>query len=91
MVMDNVGGHGTDAAIEKYVSALKVKLNIETIVQVPRSPYTNALDLGVWCALQARVEKEHFGKRCEVNALAKSVDNMWDHGHLDDMITRVFD
>ena len=88
--MDNAGGHGSDDAIEKYVALLKNKYNVTTIFQVPRSPYTNALDLGVWCSLQAKVEKEHFGKRCEVNALTRSVLDTWNHGHLDDMISRVF-
>ena len=89
--MDNAGGHGTNDAIDEYVRMLKDKYNIETIFQVPRSPYTNVLDLGVWCSLQARVKKEHYMKRCEVNALTRSVMETWNHGHLDDMITRVFD
>ena len=55
LVMDNAGGHGSDDAIEKYVRMLKEKYNIKTIFQVPRSPYTNVLDLGVWCSLQSRV------------------------------------
>ena len=91
LVMDNAGGHGTDDAIEKYIKMLDEKYNITTIFQIPRSPYTNVLDLGVWCSLQARVEKTHFNKRCEVNALSRSVYDTWNHGHLDDMITRVFD
>ena len=44
----------------------------------------------VWCALQAKVEKEHFGKRCEVNTLARSVMNTWNNGHLDNVIASVF-
>ena len=61
--------------IEKYVNVLKNKFDIEIIFQVPRSPYTNVLDLGVWCALQARVEKERFDKRYEVNALSNTVED----------------
>ena len=68
---------------------LDEKFNIETIFQVPRSPYTNALDLGVWCALQSRVETEHYGKRCEVQALSNTVMETWNQGHLDDMIEKV--
>ena len=41
-------------------------------------------------SLQSKVEKEHFSKRCEVNALTRSVFDTWNHGHLDDMITKVF-
>ena len=47
LVMDNTSGHGTNDAIDEYVSALKTKWNVETIFQIPRSPYTNVLDLGV--------------------------------------------
>ena len=90
LVMDNAGGHGSNEAIEQYVRRLKDEFNVETIFQVPRSPYTNVLDLGVWCSLQARVEKEHKGRRCEVNALSKSVMETWTNGHLNTMITSVF-
>ena len=89
--MVNAGGHGTNEAIEEYVRALKEKWNIETIIQVPCSPYTHILDLGVWCLLQAKVEKRHFGQRCKVNALTRSVEDTWNHAHLNDMITKVFD
>ena len=68
---------------------LNEKWNVETIFQVPRSPYTNALDLGVWCALQSRVESKHYGKRCEVQALCNTVMQTWNHGHLDTMIAKV--
>ena len=90
LVMDNAGGHGSNDAIEKYVRMLDEKYNVKTIFQVPRSPYTNVLDLGVWCSLQLRVENMHYMKRCEVNALARLVKDTWDNGHLDDMNTRVF-
>ena len=89
--MDNAGGHGTDKAIDEYVRKLKEDWNVETIFQVPRSPYTNVLDLGVWCSLQARVEDKHFGKRCEVQALARSVEETWANGHLDKVIEKVFE
>ena len=90
LVMDNAGGHGTNEAIDEYVAMLRNEYNVETIFQIPRSPYTNVLDLGAWCALQSRVEKQHFGKRCEVNALSHTVMDTWNNGHLDEMITKVF-
>ena len=62
LVMDNTGGHGTATAIGKYVKVLKYNWNVETIFQIPWSPYKNVFDLGVWCLLQARVEDEHFSK-----------------------------
>ena len=90
LVMDNACGHGSDDIIEKYVRMLKEIYNIKTIFQVPRSPYTNILDLGVWASLQEKIKKEHFGKRCEVNALTRSVLDTWNHDYLDDMITKFF-
>ena len=57
LVMDNAGGHGTDNAIIEYTRLLKDTYNITIIHQIPRSPYTNALDLGIWAALQSNVEK----------------------------------
>merc|ERR1711935_831459 len=77
LVMDNAGGHGTDECVKKYTDRLKKKHKVQIIHQVPRSPYTNLLDLGVWCSLQSQVEKEHYMKRTDLNALAKSVDNAW--------------
>ena len=38
------------------------RYNIKLIHQVPRSPYTHILDIGIWCAIQAAVDKEHFMK-----------------------------
>ena len=60
LVMDNAGGHGTNDAIQQYTNNLRKNYNIAIIWQVPRSPYTNVLDLGIWMSLQARVEREHF-------------------------------
>jgi len=77
IVMDNAGGHGTDEAIEEYRKMLLDDFNIEIIHQVPRSPYTNLLDLGVWCSLQSMVEKVHYQKRTDVGALVSSVNESW--------------
>ena len=59
-------------------------------MQVPRSPYTNLLDLGVWCSLQAAVEKEHYMKRTDVSALVDSVEKAWDGGCVDEAIGKVW-
>ena len=92
--MDNAGGHGTNDTIEEYKQLLLDNYNIILIHQVPRSPYTNLLDLGVWCSLQALVEKEHYMKRTDVHALAKSVMHSWNiRGNivgLDGVIGRVW-
>ena len=70
LVMDNAGGHGSNEAVEKYTEDLKNKHKIEIIQQVPRSPETNVLDLGIWMSLQSAVEKEHRGQKNDANALA---------------------
>ena len=62
LVMDNTGGHGKKHVVEEYTAMLKTEYNIEIIFQVPRSPYTNLLDLGVWCSLQSEVETAHHMK-----------------------------
>ena len=63
--MDNSGGHGTNKAIEQYRNMLIEKYNIHILFQIPRSPYTNVLDLGVWMALQAAVEHDHYLKKVQ--------------------------
>ena len=73
LVMDNAGGHGTNEAIDEYIKFLKADYNVTIIVQILHSPYCNVLNLGVWCALQAAVERTHYMRRCEVNALVQSV------------------
>ena len=88
--MDNAGGHGTKEAIEQYSKDLLEKYNIEIIFQVPRSPYTNVLDLGYWMALQARVERQHFLKRSTTHALVNSVNEVWNTSELDECLIRVF-
>lgn len=58
--MDNTGGHDTGDVIKEYITILKDKHNVIVVFQVPRSPYTNLLDLGVWCSLESEVEKTHY-------------------------------
>merc|ERR1712087_280408 len=64
------------------------EFKIELIHQVPRTPYSNLLDLGFWCSLQSKVEKEHFMKRSDVDASAASVERAWNRN--DDVIGRVW-
>ena len=78
LVMDNAGGHGTRDAIIEYVNLLKDKHNVIIVHQVPCSPETNMLDLGVWCGLQAHVEKEHLHKtENRPNELARTIEGAW--------------
>ena len=45
----------------------------------------------MWCSLQAQVEKEHFLKRTDVQALVKSGDNTWENSTTpQDVIGRVW-
>jgi hypothetical protein len=71
LVMDNAGGHGTEEAIKKYTDILETEFDIEIIHQIPRSPETNVLDLGIWCSLQWAVDKLMRGKRGDMEALVQ--------------------
>ena len=88
--MDQAGSHGSKTAIDNYVLTLRKKWNIEVIFQVPCLPYTNVLDLSVWCSLQSKVEKWQFGQRCDVDTLASTVRNVWTSAKLLHMLTKVF-
>ena len=78
LVMDNAGGHGTNDAKKEYTRILG-DLNIKIIWQVPRSPETNMLDLGVWMSIQSAVMKTHYLRKCSHDALAESVMNAWEN------------
>ena len=91
LVLDNAGGHGTNECVDAYVAMLKEEYNIMCIHQVPRSPFTNVLDLGVWAALQSEVERRHFLKRSDTNALVRTVNDVWREGNMNRVITNVFD
>ena len=92
LIMDNVGGHGTKKAIKTYRLGLRYKYNISIIHQSPRSPFTNLLDLGVWCSMQSYVEKQHFHKRKDVNILADTVMQVWNNHNndLQNVINKVY-
>eukprot|EP00957_Ditylum_brightwellii_P078367 5958941-Ditylum_brightwellii.AAC.1 len=76
--MDNAGGHRTDETVDWYVKLSKEEYNIETIHQIPRSPETNILNLGVCMAIQSVVERFYVGKVQEKDVLAQSVEFAWD-------------
>lgn len=90
LVMDNAGGHGTDKAVEAYTKQLLDEHKIEIIQQVPRSPETNVLDLGIWMSLQSAVEKEHRNMRHDANALNETVMRVWDAVASEDAFKNVF-
>ena len=78
LIIDNAGGHGTNVAVEEYRKMLQDEFNIILKHQVPNSPETNLLDLGVWRALQSRVEKISFQHRFDSDVLAGSVQEAWE-------------
>ena len=88
--MDDAGGHGIKVAIQQYIDNLLTNYNIRIIWQVPRSPYTNVLDLGAWISLQALVERRHYLKRCTTDALVSSV-KVWSNTDLVTTLIKVFD
>ena len=90
LVMDNAGGHGTNECVIKYTRILKEEFNVVIIHQVPWSPYTNVLDLGVWRSLQSIVERKHFMRRCNADSLCRTVREAWNGTALDAIIGKVF-
>jgi hypothetical protein len=79
LIMDNAGGHGMEAAIERYTSDLLVQYNVEIVHQAPRSPETNVLDLGLWRSIQSWSEQQHHNKTTLADTLAVSVNEAWEH------------
>ena len=75
LFMDNAGGHGKKEIKEKYhVEKLKRDYNVIVVWQIPHSPETNMLDLGVWMGLQSEVEKYHRKRVMHRDVLARSVE-----------------
>ena len=74
LFIDNAGGHGTKEIKEKYVNRLRDKYNVLVEWQIPHSPETNMLDLGVWRSLQSTVEKMHRLKVMQKDVLAGTVE-----------------
>lgn len=78
LIIDNAGGHGTNEAIQEYRSMLKEEFNIVLLAQVPRSPETNLLDLGVWRSMQSYVETLSYRRLQSVEAIAEATEKAWD-------------
>ena len=56
LVIYNTGGHDTKECVNKYMTMLIIKLNIEIIHQAPS--FTNVLNLGVWAGLKPLLNKD---------------------------------
>ena len=79
LVIDNAGGHGTNEAKTEYEKLLREKDNVILVFQIPNSPETNLLDLGVWRSLQSLVEKLSFRYRYDPDVLSQTVFRAWDN------------
>ena len=90
LFMDNAGGHGKTEIKKQYETLLKDEFHILIEWQVPNSPETNMLDLGVWVALQSLVEKLHRGKVMQADELTKTVMESFKQISRD-VLTRVYD
>ena len=73
LFMDNAGGHGKTEIKAEYEKILKEEFNVQVEWQVPNSPETNMLDLGVWVSIQSLVERIHKGKVMRTDELSNSV------------------
>ena len=90
LFMDNAGGHGKTEIKKQYESILKDEFGIFIEWQVPNSPETNMLDLGVWMALQSLVEKLHLGKVMQSDELTRTVFDSFARIS-EDIFTRVYE
>lgn len=81
---------GTKSGIEQYTKHLSDNYNIELRHQIPNSPETNMLDLGVWATVQCAVEKLSIGDRYDPNVLAKTVMKAWDDELSTDVLEKIY-
>ena len=91
LVLDSAGGHGTKEAIAKYKQQMYDDYKIILVHQIPQSPETNVLDLGIWMSLQSAVEKCHRLMRGDKQALDASVMKVWKDVANEEAFTKVFD
>ena len=90
LFMDNAGGHGKTEVKSEYERILKTEFNVHIVWQVPNSPETNMLDLGVWMALQSKVESIHKGKVMQSDELSRSVHQAFDEIS-ENILSRVYE
>ena len=74
----------------EYTTLLKEEFNVEIIHQVPRLPYTNVLNLGIWRSLQSIVKYKHYMRCCNTYVLCRTVIDAWNGGNLNNIIGKVF-
>ncbi len=90
LFIDNAREHGTNDATAGYTGILWNKFKVEVVWQVPQSPETNMLDLGIWMSIQAAMTRVHYKRRCSHDALARSVVDAWNKYLSPDAFKNVF-
>ena len=90
-MLDSAGGHGTNEGIAKYKADLEKDYKIILVHQIPQSPDTNALDLGIWMSLQSAVKKNHRLRRGDTEALHQTVLKVWDEVASEEAFGKAFD
>ena len=91
LILDSAGGHGTKDAIAQYKQVMAEEYKIILVHQIPQSPDTNVLDLGIWMSLQSAVEKCHRLRRGDKESLDASVMKVWKDVANEEAFTKVFD
>ena len=89
MIMSNCWRRKEQCA--EYTATLKDEYNIQIVHQIPQSPDTNVLDLGIWMSLQSAVEKTHRLQRGDKDALHQSVMKVWKDVASEEAFVKVFD
>ena len=57
-----------------------IDFNIKPIFQVFPTIYSNVLDLGNWCGLQATIKKTFYIRKNTADTLVRSVYKTWEKG-----------
>ena len=77
LVIDTSGGHRINETIKEYMNMILQQYDIKLFYQVPNSPETNLLDLGVWFSMQSKVESFDFLNRQDPCLLVQTVEKAW--------------
>ena len=67
-----------------------IEFNIKPIFQVSLTPYSNVLDLGIWCGLQATIKNTYYIRKHTADTLVRSVYKTWEKGEWNDVKTKWF-
>lgn len=57
---------------------------------MPRSPFTDILDLGIWMRLQVKFKRMYFLKQSTADALLDYVNPVWNSTDIDVQMAKVF-